>query len=47
MSLFKPIKIKDPQTGEERIVSSEEQESLLERGVFIDLPTESADENSH
>jgi hypothetical protein len=39
MSIFKPIKIKDPITGKEVVVSEEQQEEMLERGVFFDVPT--------
>lgn len=38
MTIFKPIKIRDPKTGEERILTPEEQEELLEKGVIIDVP---------
>lgn len=34
--IFKPKKVKDPLTGKERVLSPEEQEELLEKGVFID-----------
>jgi len=36
MSLFKSIKIQDPKTGEIRILSPEEQEAMLEKGIMID-----------
>ncbi len=36
MAIFKPRKIIDPLTGKERIVSPEEQEALLLRGVLFD-----------
>lgn len=34
--IFKPKKVIDPLTGEERILTPEEQEELLEKGIFID-----------
>lgn len=40
MSIFKPRKIKDPRTSEQRIVSPEEQELMLQKGVIFDLPSE-------
>jgi len=38
MELFTPKKIIDPITGKERIVSSEEQELMLEKGILFDIP---------
>lgn len=40
MAIFKARKIKDPHTGQERILTPEEQELLLQKGVLLDLPTE-------
>ena len=33
--IFHPIKIIDPLTGEERVVTEEEQEEMLEKGMVI------------
>lgn len=38
MAIFKPQKIRDPRTGEERIVSPEEQELMLMKGAFFIFP---------
>ena len=32
--LFRPVEITDPLTGKKRVISAEEQEELLEKGVF-------------
>jgi hypothetical protein len=44
MGIFKPIKIIDPLTGEERSITPEEQEEMLEKGIFLDVQIQS-DEN--
>jgi len=33
--LFRPMKTIDPLTGKEKIVSGEEQEEMLERGILV------------
>ncbi|MFC1721439.1 hypothetical protein ACFL0Z_00815 [Patescibacteria group bacterium] len=33
--IFKPVKMKDPLTGKERVVTPEEQEAMLEKGIFL------------
>lgn len=38
MAIFKPQRIIDPRTGEERIVSPEEQELMLMKGAFFNFP---------
>jgi hypothetical protein len=46
MGIFKARKIIDPRTGKERVISPEEQEVLLEKGIILDFslpPNESAD----
>lgn len=45
MALFKPRKIIDPFTGEERIVSPEEQEMMLMKGVLFNIPSVDAGDN--
>lgn len=35
---FKPIRIINPRTGKPRIVSAEEQEMMLVRGILFDTP---------
>ncbi len=44
MSFFRPRKIKDPISGEERIVSPEEQMEMLEKGIVFDVPSEVVDD---
>ena len=39
ISLFKPRKIVDPRTGKERIISVQEQEELLKKGILFDIPS--------
>lgn len=36
---FPPRKIINPKTGQERIISSEEQEQMLESGIFFSQPS--------
>lgn len=40
MALFKPRKIIDPFTGKERIVSPEEQEMMLMKGIIFSVPSD-------
>lgn len=46
MAIFKPIKIIDPFTGKERIVSPEEQEMMLMKGILFNLPSADKPENT-
>ncbi len=39
---FKPKKIIDPYTGKSRIVTSEEQIEMMEKGILFDVPSEEA-----
>lgn len=39
MTIFKPIKVIDPFTGKKRVLSPEEQELMLEKGMLIDPST--------
>lgn len=42
MAIFQPQRIIDPRTGKERIVSPEEQELMLMKGVFFKYPLASS-----
>lgn len=41
MAIFKPVKIIDLLTGKERVVSPEEQEEMLDKGIFFDISVQS------
>lgn len=43
---FKPIKYTDPKTKEVIVISPEEQEQMLEKGIRINIPVEQVDDNS-
>ena len=45
-SKFKPVKYTDPRTKKVRIISGEEQEQMLEKGILLDIPLEPDDSDS-
>lgn len=45
--IFKPIKIIDRLTGKERVVTEEEQEEMLEKGILIFPDKEKKVENKN
>lgn len=47
MPIFKPCKIIDPITGDERILSAEEQEDMLEKGIILDVPCQPIESVNH
>jgi len=42
MNSIKSVKVKDPRTGQYRIISFEEQQEMLQKGIFLDIPMDEA-----